>query len=69
MKVHVVLRKGTDGNGVAEVIRIGKMTGVNEARARRFGIVTGEVLATSVEALRAHPLVESVEIDAVKRAT
>ena len=68
MKVHVVLRKGASEDSMADVIRVGQMTDVNEARAKRFGILTGEAPANAIEALRAHPHVESVELDEAKHA-
>jgi hypothetical protein len=67
LKIHVVLRKGWNEDSVAEVIRVGRMTQVNEARARRYGIVSGEAPPTAPEALRALAQVESVEADEVKR--
>ncbi len=68
MRIHVVLRKGFGPETVAEVVRVGRLTNVNEERARVYGIVTGDAEASAVPTLRAMPLVESVEVDEVKRA-
>jgi len=73
MRVHVVLRNlPATAEDVEGVVRQGRLTGVDESRARRFGIVTGDMpddYTALREGLLALPAVSSVEVDGTKRTS
>ncbi len=68
MKVHIVLRKGTDEAAIQEVVQAGRLSGANLTRAKLFGILTADVPMECLDAVRRMSQVEAVEVDGEKRA-
>jgi len=63
MKVHATLRDGWTDEQIDEVIRVGRIQKVNMARARHFGVISGETNASSVEEIQSLAQVDSVTSD------
>ncbi len=69
MKVHVTIKEEFCGDAAsrnrarAEVVAASGLRNINEKRLERFGILSGDVDADRIAALRALPVVASVEVD------
>ena len=72
MKVHVVLKiRRPSPETISRVVEAGRLANVNESRAKRFGIVTGDVPEgdqSLIAALSNLPEVEAVEPDETRCA-
>lgn len=73
-KVHITLIRETVASparvhsALARIEALSGITGVNERRLYRYGILSGEVPQDSIEELRTLDEVKSVTVDSLQRA-
>ena len=70
-KIHVIVSDNAPDNAIEKIVETGRITNVNEHRARRFGIVSGDVDINDKDLeirLKQLSFVESIELDSEKQA-
>ena len=74
VKVHIVLKEQVRQSPkecltvLHEVEDLAGISGVNEKRLQRYGIISGDVPVSKIDAVKALPGVESVSVDREKFA-
>lgn len=74
VKVHIVLKERVRQSPkdcltvLHELEDLAGISGVNEKRLQRYGIISGDVPTSKIEAVKALPGVESVSVDQPKYA-